>query len=111
MAFIDANRDDVVEGRKLGVEPICAVLRNVGIQVAPSSYYAARSRPPSARAVRDGELRPVVRRLWEDNYRVYGARKLWKAACRAGHSVGRDQVAPLRRAEGIEGVEVVKISV
>jgi len=40
--------------------------------------------------------------LWEDNYRVYGARKLWKAR-RAGHAVGRDQVARLMRAAGIEG--------
>jgi len=104
VAFIDANRDDVVEGRKLGVEPICAVLRDAGIQVAPSSYYAAKARPPSARTVRDSELRPILRRLWEDNYRVYGARKLWKAARRAGHDVGRDQVGRLMRAEGIEGV-------
>ena len=42
--------------------------------------------------------------LWEDNYRVYGARKLWKVARRAGHDVGRDQVARLMRAAGIEGV-------
>lgn len=40
----------------------------------------------------------------EDNYRVYGARKLWKAARRAGHDIGRDQVARLMRAEGIHGV-------
>ena len=47
---------------------------------------------------------PPLRQLWEDNYRVYGARKLWKAARRAGHDVGRDQVARLMRAAGIEGV-------
>jgi putative transposase len=99
VAFIDANRADVVAGRKLGVESICAVL-----QVAPSSYYAAKTRSPSARTVRDGELGPILRQLWEDNYSVYGARKLWKAARRAGHDVGRDQVARLMRAEGIEGV-------
>lgn len=108
MAFIDANRDDIVEGCKLGVEPICTVLRDAGVQVAPSSYYAARARPLSARTVRDAELRPVLRRLWVDNYCVYGARKLWKAARRAGHDVGRDQVARLMRAEGIEGVRRTK---
>ena len=70
-AFIDANRDDVVAGRPLGVEPICRTL-----QIAPSSYYAARSRPPSTRAVRDARVRPALRTLWEDNYRVYGVRKL-----------------------------------
>jgi putative transposase len=87
-----------VEGRRLGVELICAVL-----QVAPSSYYAAKTRPPSARARRDAALTPQLEALWEDNYRVYGARKLHKAAQRAGLHVGRDQVARLMRAAGIEG--------
>jgi putative transposase len=47
---------------------------------------------------------PALRQIWEDNYRVYGARKLWKAARRAGHDVGRDQVARHMRAAGIAGV-------
>ncbi|AWT55037.1 IS1137, transposase orfB [Mycolicibacterium smegmatis MKD8] len=71
--------------------------------MAPSTYYDAKTRPPSARAVRDVALTLVLVGLWEDNYRVYGARKLWKAARRAGHDVGRDQVARLMRAAGIEG--------
>lgn len=71
--------------------------------MAVSTYYAARTRPPSARAVRDAELSPMLRNLWDDNYRVYGARKLWKAARRAGHDVGRDQVARLMRGLGIQG--------
>jgi putative transposase len=71
--------------------------------MAASTYYAAKTRKPSARARRDAELRPALRKLWEDNYQVYGARKLWKAARRAGHDVGRDQVARLMRVEGIEG--------
>lgn len=95
---IDANREVVVEGRRLGVERICRVL-----QVAPSTYYARRSRPPPARQVRDAVLGPQVA-LWEANYRVYGTRKLWKAAGRAGLEVGRDQVARLMRSAGIEGV-------
>ena len=103
MAFIDANRDDVVEGKPLGVEPICRVL-----QVAPSSFYAAKTRPPSARACRDAELIPELITLWENNYRVYGARKLWKAAHRAGMDVGRDQVARLMGVAGIEGVRRTK---
>ncbi|PBD10431.1 IS3 family transposase, partial [Mycobacterium avium subsp. hominissuis] len=61
-------------------------------------------RPPSARALRHAVLGPVLKALWEDNYRVYGARKLWKAARRAGYDVGRDQVARRMRAAGIEGV-------
>ena len=62
--FIDANRDDVVAGRRLGVELICSVL-----QVAPSSYYAIKNRDPSVRDRRDEVIGPVVRQLWEDNYR------------------------------------------
>ena len=46
---------------------------------------------------------PLLVALWEDNYRVYGVRKLWKAARRAGHDVGRDQVARLMGQAGIEG--------
>ena len=72
MAFIEANKDDLVDGRRLGVEPICKVL-----QVASSTYYAARQRPPSARAVRDADLVPRLTKLWKDNFEVYGSRKLW----------------------------------
>ena len=71
--------------------------------MAPSTYYANKARPPSARACRDEIIGPALRELWEDNYRVYGARKLWKAARRAGHDVGRDQVARHMRAAGITG--------
>jgi putative transposase len=74
------------------------------VSVAPSTYYDTKSRAPSARAQRDAELGPALRQLWEDNYCVYGARKLWKTARRAGHDVGRDQVARLMRAAGIQGV-------
>ncbi|WP_418275157.1 IS3 family transposase [Isoptericola jiangsuensis] len=103
VAFIDANRGDVAGGVRLTVESICTVLRAAGVQVAVSTYYAAKARPPSARAGRDAEVGPMLRTLWDDNYRVYGARKLWKAARRAGHDVGRDQVARLMRGLGIQG--------
>ena len=92
VAFIDANRDE------FGVEPICDVLT-----VAPSTYYAARRRPVSARGLRDEALIPVLVGIWEDNYQVYGARKLWKAARRAGLDVGRDQVARLMKIARIQG--------
>ncbi len=72
--------------------------------MAPSTYYAAKSRGPSQRARRDAVLGPALVGLWKDNYCVYGAHKLWKTARRAGHDVGRDQVARLMRAAGIEGV-------
>ncbi len=78
------------------------------MQVAPSVYYDAKSRPPSARAVRDAELGPALRALWEENYSVYGRRKLAKAARRAGLDVGRDQVARLMRADGMRGASRAK---
>ena len=93
VAYIDENRSE------FGVEPICEVL-----PIAPSTYYAAKSRPPSARARRDAVLVPRLVALWQANYGVYGAHKLWRAARRAGLDVGRDQVARLMRLAGIEGV-------
>ncbi len=99
VGFVDENRDE------LGVEPICRVL-----QIAPSTYYAAKCRElaPSARAVRDVVLIQVLMVLWVANRKVYGAHKLWKAARRAGHDVGRDQVARLMRAAGIGGARRTK---
>ena len=72
--------------------------------MAPSTYYDTKTRRPSARAVRDAELGSALRTIWEDNYRVYGAVKLWKAARRAGHDVGRDQINRLMRSLGIQRV-------
>jgi putative transposase len=95
--FVDANRDE------LGVEPICKEL-----QVAPSTYYANKSRPPSARALRDAYLIPVLTALWTTNFKVYGVRKLWRAALREGEDLGRDQVARLMRRAGIEGLKKAK---
>lgn len=80
------------------------MLREAGVSVAQSTYYDTKARLPSQRACRDAVLGPALVKLWEDNYRVDGARKLWKAARRAGHEVGRDQVARLMRASGIHGV-------
>lgn len=95
VAFVDENRDE------FGVEFICKLL-----QVAPSTYYAAKKRQtaPSARAVRDLIMMQILFTLWIANRKVYGAHKLWKAARRAGHDIGRDQVARLMRELNIEGV-------
>jgi putative transposase len=94
-AFIDEHRAE------FGVEPICRAL-----QVAPSTYYAAKRRvfEPSARAAHDAVLLPILFALWVANRKVYGAHKLWKAARRAGHDIGRDQVARLMRELGVAGV-------
>lgn len=95
VGFIDEHRCE------FGVEPTCKAL-----QVAPSSYYAAKKREaaPSARAVRDAVMMQILMVLWVTNRKVYGAHKLWKAALRAGHEIGRDQTARLMRELGIEGV-------
>ena len=85
VAFVNRNKDDVVLGRKPGVEFICRVL-----QVPPSAYYAARGRAPSARTLSDAVLSGELYSLWEKNRKVYGVRKLWKTARRAGISIGRD---------------------
>lgn len=71
--------------------------------MAPSTWYAAKARAPSARAVSDAALTPQLVTLWNDNYRVYGVRKFWKTARRAGIDIGRDQIGRLMRAVGIEG--------
>lgn len=73
------------------------------LEIAPSTYYSAKSRPPSARALADAVLIPLLLALWVRNYSVYGRRKLTKAARKAGHDVGRDQVARLMRQLGIRG--------
>ncbi|HYN32735.1 MAG TPA: IS3 family transposase [Ilumatobacteraceae bacterium] len=91
--YIDQHRDE------FGVESICKVL-----QVAPSTYYAAKRREPSARAIRDAAMMQILMVLWVANRKVYGAHKLWKAAHRAGHDIGRDQVARLMKAMEIEGI-------
>ena len=70
-------------------------------QVAPSSYYAIKNRPPSVRDRRDEVIGPVVRQLWEDNYRARCAEDLEPLDCRL-HAAG--PVARLMRAAGIAGV-------
>jgi putative transposase len=65
-----------------GVEPICNVLSVAGCSVAPSTYFGAKSRSPSARRQRDVVMLPILLAIWVANYRVYGTRKLWLAAKR-----------------------------
>lgn len=93
MSFIDGHR------HRWGIEPICRVL-----QVAPSTYYAASSRPPSARQLRDAQLKVEIQRVYKDNFEVYGARKVWRQLHREGIVVGRDRVARLMGELGIVGV-------
>ncbi|RMX21175.1 IS3 family transposase, partial [Auritidibacter ignavus] len=102
--YIDAYRHQVVEGSELGVEPICAQLKSMGVQIAASTYYAAKKRPPSARSRRDAELVPLIRKTHAENLGVYGARKIHAQLTRNGHQVARCTVERLMRAEGIRGI-------
>jgi len=97
VAFIDDHRGDY------GVEPICSVL-----PIAPSSYYErqARERDPSrrpARQQRDAALGPEIRRVWDENFRVYGAVKVYKQLRREGIEVARCTVERLMRTMGLRG--------
>ena len=79
------------------------MLTDVGVQIALSTYYAAIARPLSARAVRDEELKKEIRRVYEENYSVYGAEKVWWALNREGIVVGRCRVERLMCALGLAG--------
>jgi putative transposase len=81
-----------------GVEPIC---RTLGVPV--STHYARRSRKPSRRDLSDLELLAKIEAARTGYRRVYGARKAWLELRRRGVDVGRDQVARVMRAHGIQG--------
>ena len=98
IAFIDDHRG------AHGVEPICKVL-----PIAPSTYraQAARRRDPAKlpdRAKRDAALMPEIARVFEENFRVYGVRKVWRQLKREGHDQARCTVARLMRGMGLQGV-------
>jgi len=97
IAFIDDQRE------AHGVEPICPVL-----PIAPSTYFAAAARRADptkapARVRHDVDLKVVIRRVFEENYRVYGVRKVWHQLRREGHDVARCTVSRLMRAMGLQG--------
>jgi putative transposase len=98
IAFIDDHRE------AHGVEPICKVL-----PIAPSTYHAhaAKRRDPaklSGRARQDAALKIEVRRVFEENFRVYGARKVWRQLKREGFDVARCTVSRLMRDMALQGV-------
>ena len=96
--FVDAYRDEH------GVEPICRVLA-----IAPSTYHAharRRENPETApaRVKRDAQLMSEIRRVFDDNFQVYGVRKIWRQMQREGFEVARCTVARLMRKMGLQGV-------
>lgn len=102
MAYIDAHRGE------FGVEPICRVLRDAGVQIAPSTYYAAKTRPPSARSVSDAATTAVIAKVHAENYGVYGVTKVHAELRRNGHRVARCTVHRLMRAAGLRGITRAK---
>ena len=97
IAFIDDHRG------AYGVEPICKVL-----PIAPSTYHAqaARRVDPSllpARAKRDASLMPQIARVFEENFEVYGVRKVWRQLKREGQDVARCTVERLMQTMGLQG--------
>ena len=101
MTFIDDHRD------RFGVLSVCRVLTGHGCKIAPSTYYAAKSRAPSARTVRDLELIEKIQALFRDRKKgrgVSGARKIWRLLKRDGVIVARCTVERLMRQQGLRGV-------
>ena len=94
----------MIDGRGFGVEPICRVLSEHGCPIPPSSYYAVKIRPACDRVIRDAELLTQIRRVHEDNYGVYGARKVWLQLRREGIQVARCTVERLMKTDGLRGV-------
>jgi transposase InsO family protein len=100
IAFIDEYRDSY------SVEFLCRILNEhtIGGFITARGYRAGKSRPASARSITDQLLIDALQDIHAKNYGVYGVRKLWHAAKRAGWDIGRDQVARLMKIAGITGV-------
>lgn len=100
--FIDQHKDE------LGVEPIIRALQGTRAQISVSPYYAAKQRPPSARRVRDEQLLPKLRAVYEENYSCYGVRKMWHAMNNQHGdqfgTIARCTVERLMKITGIDGV-------
>ncbi len=74
------------------------------VPIAPSTYYARRSRPVSDCDWNDAQMANTLLDLYRADHSLYGVMKLWHAMRRAGHDVGRDQVVRLMGILGIRGV-------
>ncbi|AVT39636.1 IS3 family transposase [Plantactinospora sp. BB1] len=72
-----------------GVQPVLQALESTPAEIAPSTYYAAKSRPASARSRRDAELTVMINQIHAENYGVYGVRKIWHERHRRGVKVAR----------------------
>jgi putative transposase len=98
VAYVDQYKE------QFGVQPVCDVLAETDAPIAPSTYCAAHTRPPSARSRRDEHLTEEIRRIHTDNYGVNGARKVHAALVREDITVARCTVERLMRRAGLRGV-------
>ena len=98
-----ASRRAGDDGLRWGVEPICRVLSEHGLPIAPSTYYEQLTRVRSRRDRRDALLTNEIRRVHAENYGVYGARKVWLQLNREGIVVARCTVERLMRIDGLVG--------
>ena len=89
------GRREGPDGLRWGVESICTQLIQLGVPIAPSTYYDQANRAPSARQIRDADLKAHITRVHGANYGVYGARKVWLALNREGITVARCTVERL----------------
>ena len=96
--FIDEHQHRRSGTLRWGIEPIAKTLG-----IAPSTYHAAKKRPPCARAVRDAELKPQILRVWEQNLVVYGADKVWDQLNKDGVRVARCTIERLMADLGLQG--------
>lgn len=97
MAFTEASRDE------FGVGPVIRALRLAGVAISSSGYYAARSRPPSARALADVVLEKQITRVYKESGERYGARKVHGQLAREGIPAARCTVERLMRRLGLRG--------
>jgi putative transposase len=79
------------------------VLTEHGCKIAPNTYWTARKRPPSKRAIRDAELVEHIQRVYDENLFVYGADKIWAQLNTEGIRVARCTVERLMRQMGLVG--------
>ena len=98
ISFIDEHRT------VLGVEPICRLL-----PIAPSTYYEVIAKRTdvdrlSARERNDIAMKVEIRRVFNENFQVYGVRKVWRQLQREGFDIARCTVARLMRMMGLQGI-------
>ncbi len=100
--FIDAQRE------YFGVAPICRVLTQHGVPIAPETYYAHKRRPVCARAGRDARVLEEIIRVHTDSRCLYGVRKVYHQLMREGGvdgvPVARCTIERLMRSHGLQGV-------